>query len=257
MPEDFSEVKLPPQEKNNYAWVAGIVVVLAIAVAGAITYFALPPKTETPFDLKSVTFEQVKIEKPSGAAKPSLLQMNSMPDSIGNTYFLARIKNEARVKMRRPKLEISLLGNGGEVLTVKSGVGMHDYLYPGQVTPVKVFVPNAPSYEKLKTAIIIEPPYFKRERPAIKLTSGALLRGTYSDYQINGRMKNMTNKEAHYIRVHATIYDSNSEIIAMKDHYTGKGSLKPGEEAVFDFMINTWGNYPAKILFDYDATQNK
>ena len=196
-----------------------------------------------------------KLPDPTG----EILSVDTIPDSIGNMYFLAMCRNTGKVAINRPEITIRLLSEKNEKIASGKGYAFIDRLNPGEITPVYILVTNCPPYSKYETDFTPELPFvippggvfskkFSGEFSDVSMSQ------TYSNnnHKIRGKIKNISEYDAKYVQVAAILYDKNDKPVGYGSTYISEKLLKPGNFDFFEIYLTTVTAQPEyyKLFFD-------
>lgn len=200
----------------------------------------------------------------TGLPSPSarIVSINSMPDSIGNIYFLVIVENTGKVSIRKPMVLVRLYSPDGQKIDTGRGYGFKDILNPGEKTPVYILIRDYPKFRSYKTEFKPELPYFPpgdgivKKKFKAKISDVVLKKASYGNsHNVMGRIKNISGKSVTYAKVGAVLMNSKGKPIGYGTAYTAEKVLKPGDSDRFKIYITTVKGVPEKYKLYYDAME--
>jgi len=248
-------VKLPGRKK--LVAIAGSLIATVII----ITLFIISrtannnnhPKIETK---NNYTFNNTqKLSDPQG----EIISVDSIPDSIGNMYFLVMCRNSGKVAIKKPEIIVRLMSSKNEKVATGRGFAFMDNLNPGEVTPVYIIISKYPKYEKLETDFTPELPYLIPEGGVFEKKFSAefmdvSMRQTYSSksHEIRGKIKNTSAYKVKYVKIAAILYSSSNKATGYGSAYISEKRLDPGNFDFFNIQVHTVTTKPEyyKLFFD-------
>ncbi len=250
--------------RNNTRIAAVSVTVAVVIVAGSVAFIVnrQGPTTGKPDVVAGIPAE--KPEKPVEAGKDAIepekkvsadfSDISPLPDSIGNIYFVGMFRNTGETPVY-PRAEIALYDARGEKVAVARGYGIRSYILPGEKTPVSVLVQRAPAYKTVRSIGVPESPGYYPERPRLsfsklKMNSPA---HRFDYHRVTGRVKNGSGKDARYVQVAVTAFDSSGRIIGYAGNFLGQTVLRTGEEAPFSVDFHLMKGRPSRFTVEYSA----
>jgi hypothetical protein len=232
---------------------------LSVSIIAASMFFTFTGRSNDN-DKKSNSNNQVftneeKLPDPKG----EIISVDSIPDTIGNVYFLAMCRNSGKVAVNRPEITIRLFSDKDEKIASGKGYAFIDRLNPGEITPVYILVTNCPAYKKYEIDFTPELPFIIPEGGIFKKKfSGEFIDvslrqiDSFNNHKLRGMIKNISEYDAKYVQVAAILYDKNDKAVGYGSAYINEKTLKPGSSDFFEIYLTTVKEQPEyyKLYFD-------
>ncbi len=241
-------------KKNILIPTAAIVIITIIVYAAfSFTRGRIEPVDNS---VNNYTFDnKEKLPEPMG----EIISVDSIPDSIGNVYFLVMYKNSGKVSLNRPEVTIRLLSAKNEKIASGKGFAFIDKLNPGEITPVYILVTNCPVYSKYELDFTPELPFiipqggvfgrkFSGEFFDVTLTQT----DSSNNHKLRGKIKNSSEYDAQYVQIAAILYNKQDKVIGYGTTYINEKKLKPGGFDFFEIYLTTVTDKPEyyKLYFE-------
>ncbi len=167
--------------------------------------------------------------------KGEVLQLNAMPDSIGNVYFLGYCKNIGNRSIHYGKVTVRLFDKNKKELANSFGFCIDKQLAVNQTTPVKILVQKAPKYESFTAELSSQNlSSSDTEKPILEISESKLIKGSN---QIVGKLKNTGSKEVSFPTVTAVTFNKGKKMIGIDTGYLQEKKLKPTESSEFNVNV--------------------
>ena len=159
-------------------------------------------------------------------------------DSLGYYHVVGEVQNTGDGALQYVKITATFYDSGGAVVATSFTYTMIEILHAGQKSPFDVFL-----FDKAQSA--------KVDHYALSVSydqSGGLPVGleilSHSKYEdligwihVVGEIKNIGDREAHYVKVVATFYDSAGKVVGAFFGYSDPEDLAPGQKAPFEILL--------------------
>ncbi|MEM7179515.1 MAG: hypothetical protein AAF518_01275 [Spirochaetota bacterium] len=191
----------------------------------------VPPQQSQEFSV-----QETEKDKPING---KFYNIQELPDSIGNIYFVGFFKNTGEGPIRKPMVVVELYSLAGEKVGSGRGYGFHDFLLPGEETPLRVLVSSAPKYKTYKANYKVEPPYryMKIERPKCKVQKVQIQTGKYGGKTLRGQVVNESSRPMQFTQLAAILYDAKKKIIGYYTNYIPAKEVAGGDYSPFSINM--------------------
>ena len=191
----------------------------------------VPPQKGQEFSVAETSQEKVLNGK--------FYNIQELPDSIGNVYFVGFFKNTGEGPIRKPLVVVDLYSAAGEKVGSGRGYGFHEFLLPGEETPLRVLVSSAPTYKKYKVKFKVQPPYryVKMERPDCKVQKAKIETNKYGSKTLRGQVVNGSKRPMKFTQVAAILLDAKKKAIGYYTNYIADDEVAGGDYSPFSINL--------------------
>lgn len=189
------------------------------------------------------------------SASLSVASYTSNRDIIGALYFYGELSNNGTIPAQRVQIVLSLLDASGNVLAAESAnLSELDIALPNTKYPFKFLVTKAPKeWKEVKIQVQAEPysdSPFMIFRPYLDLKTDKVT-GQLSQlgvYSLSGKVTNLGNKTAGFVKIVGVAYDKNGKVIDVADGYSSLDKVQAGKDSPFQIMFGYIKAAPASYV---------
>ncbi|MBN1121190.1 MAG: protein kinase [Anaerolineae bacterium] len=175
--------------------------------------------------------------------------LSTYTTSTGAVYFIGEITNTGNVGLVYVKLTIILRDQANNLLTTETGYVDLTVLEPGQTAPISVlFADGVPDYHHYEFTLQGDPATYLHSYNDFEIIADNGHIGSLSGYQIEGEVRNTGDHAAEFVKVVASLYNSDGVIIGTSFTYVSADILQPGESSTFDLTVYS---VPAESIDSY------
>jgi len=159
-------------------------------------------------------------------------------DSLGYYHVVGEVQNNGDGALQFVKITATFYDSAGTVVATSFTYTMIEILHAGQKSPFDVFL-----FDKAQSAKVA-----RYELGITYQQSGSLPIGlqilSHSKHidsigwlHVVGEIKNIGDREAHYVKVVATFYDSGGKVVGTFFGYSDPEDLAPRQKAPFEILL--------------------
>ncbi len=166
----------------------------------------------------------------------SLEEITLLPDIIGNVYFVGYVKNNAKIPVEKPRIDLNFYDKKNNLVGTTFGYAVKGMLLPDEKSMIQILYKNAKKYDRYEATVSSSKLYYERIEPELTLVK-ANLKKIGDDWKLVGRVKNPNDYSVQYVQVSYFLRDKKKKIRIYNTHYLQNNTLGPNEEADFNFEI--------------------
>ena len=221
-----------------------------------------PPVISTPFPVISTLLYQVP-SFPSAEFNyqpPVILSQSSYVNNIGSMHIVGEVLNQAPVTAKFVKIIATFYNANGQVIGTDFTYADPSDLAPGQRAPFDIIVleGSVPMYQMSSYELTVDsqqPSFPSAEfnyQPPVILSQSSHINNIGSMH-IVGEVLNQAPVTAKFVKIIATFYNANGQVIGTDFAYADPPDLAPGQRAPFDIIVLE-GSVPMYQVSSYGLT---
>jgi len=164
--------------------------------------------------------------------------LNRVEDYFGDPFFVGEITNHSSDAVSSASVAITVNSPAGELLATDSGGSLLDVIPPGATAPFRVSFWHGDVPEESETVSTVEGKVaaqyvLHNNYKQFELVEHSL-RSSEGDFRVVGQVRNVGDREAHYVKVIVTGYDAEGNVVAVDSGSTELDRLEPGGTSPFE-----------------------
>jgi hypothetical protein len=164
-------------------------------------------------------------------------------------YVLGYVTNTSPFPIRKPKLTVVLLDEGGNEVGTSNGFGEDDVVEPGDKTPASVLVKDPPEHASFSVEVSPHRSTFAlKEVSGLEVEAGEPTRASFGNsLDIAGRVHHRGDEPAKFVKVQVLAFDANDKLLGIHSSYADAERLEPGASARFSTRSMRFETDPARF----------
>ncbi|MBE7413116.1 MAG: hypothetical protein L6Q54_09480 [Leptospiraceae bacterium] len=192
-------------------------------------------------DSKYAKLQPSTVPPPTNSSiKGEVVDLNPVPDVIGNVYFLGICRNTGERAIHYGKVTVKLFDDNKNEVSSVFGYCIKKQLMKGETSPVKVLASMPPKYKSYSANLSSENlSSTDVPLPVIKTINSKLVQGQYNrkSFSISGMLENSSAKSVSNISVICITYNSKKQIISIDSLPIPNQTLEPSEKINFSVPL--------------------
>jgi hypothetical protein len=201
----------------------------------------IPTSTVTLIPPPTATLKPTKIPASPTPSLPALeiLSSQSYVD-YGWLHIVGEVQNNSNTPMEFVKIVATLYDDGGKITGTDFTYTELDVIPPGGKSPFETGTDNYEGTTNYKLQVQGDKGTLGRQDLVI---SGDSSYEEYGWLHIRGEVKNTGSVAAQYVKIIATLYDADGNVVSMDFTYTELDTILPGESSPFETGTDHYPNF--------------
>jgi len=159
-------------------------------------------------------------------------------DSDGLLHIVGEIENNTSTPLNQIKISAILLDNNGNEVKSVVGETVSNTIMPEMKGAFDILIKNVSSESIDDYELNLDYRMAEPKNQVIEISSTTLTKDTSNNTVITGMLENKGNITANMIRVVATLYDRDGNVVTVSESYTKPDFLRAGDNSNFIIPIH-------------------
>jgi len=173
-----------------------------------------------------------------GAGQAVILQHPGYFDRLGYYHVIGEVQNKGDGALRFVKIIATFYDSAGTVVATSFTFTMIEILHAGQKSPFDLIL-----FDKAQSAKVdhYELTITFQQSGSLPVGLEILSHSKHVDaigwLHVSGEIKNIADRDAHFVKVVATFYDSAGKVVGVSFTFSDPNDLTPGQKAPFEIIL--------------------
>lgn len=178
----------------------------------------------------------------------SASELTARRDLSGNLIFMGEVRNAARAPFAEVEIELTLLHDAGEPLSVTRTYLDSAMIEAGEALPFQLWTEYAGEYASYEIVLRSRPSH-RFQRPDITVEAVHADWASSSRYEVHGVAQNTSGQTVEYLQYIVALYDDAGRVVDYRWNLLDPITLGPDQEAHFDTFFFDPGRFSEYRIF--------
>jgi hypothetical protein len=203
------------------------------------TQFTNPSTTPAPADTTTAT----QFTNPSGN-QVTVMGSTTYTDNEGHYNIIGEVKNNANQAFRFIRVTANLYDSLNRIIDTSSAYTTLEELRPQETSNFHIVFPNQAAVDQSGTyTLTVSPSQPATPKPQqLQVNYGNVRVDSPDTFTFVGEVTNQGNRPTDLVRVSASFYDANNQLVDVENVYAQPSILQPGQSASFEITASKLSN---------------
>jgi hypothetical protein len=179
-------------------------------------------------------------QAPNNTPVLTVLGSSTYTDSAGYFNIIGEVKNISYKTLKFVEVTATVSDSSNRIINTGSAYTSLEELKPQQKSNFHiVFSDQVPIDQSATYTLAVTPSDQTTPKlPQLQLNFGDTRADSADNFSVRGQVTNQGNQPANLVKVSASFYDANNQLVGVENAYTQPYILQPGESAPFEIAVS-------------------
>jgi len=177
---------------------------------------------------------------PNNTPVLTILGSSTYTDSAGHFNIIGEVKNISNKPLKFVEVTAAVSDASNRIINTGSAYTSLEELRPQQKSNFHIVFSDQVPIDQSSTYTLTVAPSDRTtpKLPQLQLNFGNARADSPDNFSVQGQVTNQGNQPANLVKVSASFYDANNQLVGVENAYTQPSNLQPGESAPFEIAVS-------------------